>query len=196
MQRLEVSGTIRPIYGSLGFKRLSSSLCNFLHSSVTSSLLGPNILLNTLFSNTLSLRSSLNASDQVSHLDALPPWNNPSTQRIGTGWVTGLVWTIRRPKMSLGPAKIRTRDHPRCSPVTRYTELSWFPLMSVAMALVTFMLSTMADIPRWWIRLCNGIAKRDRFRNCDIPHAAKPAVGIASSDPMIGALDLHRASQD
>jgi hypothetical protein len=29
--------------------------------------LGPNILLNTLFSNTLSLRSSLNVSDQVSH---------------------------------------------------------------------------------------------------------------------------------
>jgi hypothetical protein len=33
----------------------------------TSSLLGPNTLLNTLFSNTLSLRSSLNVSDQVSH---------------------------------------------------------------------------------------------------------------------------------
>ena len=29
--------------------------------------LTPNILLNTLFSNTLSLRSSLNVSDQVSH---------------------------------------------------------------------------------------------------------------------------------
>ena len=40
---------------------------SFLHSPVTSSLLGPNILLNTLFSNTLSLRSSLNVSDQVSH---------------------------------------------------------------------------------------------------------------------------------
>jgi hypothetical protein len=35
--------------------------------TITSSLLGPNILLNTLFSNTLSLRSSLNVSDQVSH---------------------------------------------------------------------------------------------------------------------------------
>jgi hypothetical protein len=34
---------------------------------VTSSLLGPNILLNTLFSNTLSLCSFLNVSDQVSH---------------------------------------------------------------------------------------------------------------------------------
>ena len=43
-------------------RSLSSSLCSFLHSLVTSSLLGPNIL-NTLFSNTLSLRSSLNASN-------------------------------------------------------------------------------------------------------------------------------------
>jgi hypothetical protein len=31
------------------------SLCSFLHSPVTESLLGPNILLSTLFSNTLSL---------------------------------------------------------------------------------------------------------------------------------------------
>jgi hypothetical protein len=31
------------------------------------SLLGPNILLSALFSNTLSLRSSLNVSNQVSH---------------------------------------------------------------------------------------------------------------------------------
>src|SRR5215475_793093 len=34
---------------------------------VTSSLLGPNTLLNTLFSNAFSLRSFLNVSDQVSH---------------------------------------------------------------------------------------------------------------------------------
>ena len=45
---------------------ISSSLCCFLHSPVTPSLLGPNIL-NTLWSNTLSLRSSLNVNDQVSH---------------------------------------------------------------------------------------------------------------------------------
>ena len=49
------------------YRSLSSSLCSFLHSPVTSYLLGPNILLNTLLSNTLSLRSSLNLSDQVSH---------------------------------------------------------------------------------------------------------------------------------
>jgi hypothetical protein len=34
------------------YKSWSSSLCSFLHSPVTSSLLGPNILLSTLFSNT------------------------------------------------------------------------------------------------------------------------------------------------
>ena len=49
------------------YKSLSSSLCSFLHSPLTSSLLGPNIPLNTLFSNTLSLRSSLSVNDQISH---------------------------------------------------------------------------------------------------------------------------------
>ena len=49
------------------YRSLSSSLCSFLHSLITLSLLGPNIPLNTLFSNTLSLHSSLNVSDQVSH---------------------------------------------------------------------------------------------------------------------------------
>jgi hypothetical protein len=37
------------------YRSLSSSLCNYLHSPVNPSLLGPNILLNTLFTNTLSL---------------------------------------------------------------------------------------------------------------------------------------------
>ena len=46
---------------------LSSSLCSFLHSLVTSFFLGPNIFLNNPISNTLSLRSSLNVSDQISH---------------------------------------------------------------------------------------------------------------------------------
>ena len=49
------------------YKSFSSSLCNVVHSPVTSSLLGPNILLNTMFSNTLSFPSSRNVSDQVSH---------------------------------------------------------------------------------------------------------------------------------
>ena len=49
------------------YKSFSSSLCNLLHSSVTSPLLGPNILLNTMFSNTLSFLSSRNVNYQVSH---------------------------------------------------------------------------------------------------------------------------------
>jgi len=49
------------------YRSLNSSFCSFLHSPVTFTLLGPNTLLITLFSNILSLRSSLNVSDQVSH---------------------------------------------------------------------------------------------------------------------------------
>jgi hypothetical protein len=45
------------------YKISSSSLCNFLHYPVTSSLSGPNNLLRTLFLNTLSLFSSLNVRD-------------------------------------------------------------------------------------------------------------------------------------
>jgi hypothetical protein len=56
----------RPILGEQ-YRSLSLSLCSFLHSPATSSLLGPNILLRTLLSNTLSLRSPLKMSDQVSH---------------------------------------------------------------------------------------------------------------------------------
>ena len=49
------------------YRSLSSTLCSFLHSPVTLPFLGPNILLNTLFSNTVNLCSSINVSDQVSH---------------------------------------------------------------------------------------------------------------------------------
>ena len=49
------------------YRSLSSLLCSFLNSPVISSLLGPNILINALFSNILSLRSSLSVSDKVSH---------------------------------------------------------------------------------------------------------------------------------
>jgi hypothetical protein len=42
-------------------------LCSFLKPPITSSLFGPNILLGKLFSDTLSLCSSLNVRDQVSH---------------------------------------------------------------------------------------------------------------------------------
>ena len=46
----------RTIFGEQ-YISLSSSVCSFLHSPVTSSLLDPNIPLSTLFSNTPSLRS-------------------------------------------------------------------------------------------------------------------------------------------
>jgi hypothetical protein len=49
------------------YRSLSSSLCSFLHSYVTSSLLDPNILLRTLFSNTPSLGFTPSVSDQLSH---------------------------------------------------------------------------------------------------------------------------------
>jgi hypothetical protein len=49
------------------YRSLSSLLCSLLHSSVPSSLLDPNILLSTQFSNTLNLNNSLNFSDQVSY---------------------------------------------------------------------------------------------------------------------------------
>jgi hypothetical protein len=45
----------------------SSTSCSFYHPPTTSSLFGPNVLLSTLFSNTLSLCSSLNVRDNVSH---------------------------------------------------------------------------------------------------------------------------------
>ena len=49
------------------YRSLSSSLFSFLHSLITSSLLGPNILLRTLFSDTLILRSSIIVGDHVLH---------------------------------------------------------------------------------------------------------------------------------
>ena len=52
------------------YKSVSSSLCSVLRSLVTSSFLSPNILLNTMFSNTLSFLSSYscgNSMNQVPH---------------------------------------------------------------------------------------------------------------------------------
>ena len=54
-------------YWVRSINHFSSSVCNLLRSPFTSSLLGRNILLNTMFSNTLSFLSSHNVSYQVSH---------------------------------------------------------------------------------------------------------------------------------
>jgi len=52
----------------MGEEYISLSLYYVVYSTPCyPSLLGPNILLSTLFSNSLSLRSSLNARGQVSH---------------------------------------------------------------------------------------------------------------------------------
>jgi len=60
-------GLITQIIFGEEYSSLSSSLHSFPHSPLTPFLLDPNILLCTLFSNTLSLHSSLNVSEQVSH---------------------------------------------------------------------------------------------------------------------------------
>jgi hypothetical protein len=62
------------------YKSRSSSLCSFLYLPFTSSLFGPNVFLSNLFSYSLSLCSSLNDRDQVSH-----PYRT-----------TGKVWTLSR----------------------------------------------------------------------------------------------------
>ena len=51
------------IFG-LEYRAWSSSLCNLIHPLINLSLLGPNSVLSTMFSNTLSLRSSLNVRNQ------------------------------------------------------------------------------------------------------------------------------------
>ena len=56
--------TTRKIFGEEQ-KTSSSLLCSHLPSAVTSSLLGPNILLSTLFSKNLGLQSSLSVGDQL-----------------------------------------------------------------------------------------------------------------------------------
>ena len=70
--RLILMDLINPIMCG-EYRSLSSSLCCFVHSPVISSRVGPYTrILNTLFSNALSLRSFLNVSDHVSHTHT--PW--------------------------------------------------------------------------------------------------------------------------
>ena len=56
----------RIIFGAEN-RSLNSAICTLPHSPIFSSFSGPKILLSTLFTKTLSLRSSLNVSYQVSH---------------------------------------------------------------------------------------------------------------------------------
>jgi hypothetical protein len=61
-----VLGLITGMIFAEEYRVYSSSLCSLLYSLVTSYLLGPRILLSTLFPKPLSLDSSLSVSDQVS----------------------------------------------------------------------------------------------------------------------------------
>ena len=70
------------------YRSLSSSSCTFLHSHVTSSLLGPNNLLITLFSHTLSLRSSLKTKNLVSH-----PYETKGKIIFLYIWIFHKTWT-------------------------------------------------------------------------------------------------------
>ena len=64
---LNLSNVITRIAFGEECRPLNFSLCSFIHSPVTSFLLGQDILLGAIFSNALSLCSSLNVSDQVAH---------------------------------------------------------------------------------------------------------------------------------
>jgi hypothetical protein len=86
------------------YKILSSSLCNFLHSHVTSSLFGPNILLKALFLNTLQFakKELLEKARYIVWLLSFEPDPNPNVcaLRLGfvqnsRGWRTDLLSVVR-----------------------------------------------------------------------------------------------------
>jgi len=77
------------------YSSLSSLLCSFLHSSVTSSLVGPNILFSTLLSNTLSVYSSLAKSRSVPHISDISGFLSPQHgASSGCGWRNGLQYGV------------------------------------------------------------------------------------------------------
>jgi hypothetical protein len=80
------------------YKLWSFSLCNFLHYPVASSLFGPNILLRILFPNTLSLCSSLNVRDQISH-----PYKTPG--RIAVLYIFYIYFNLYIPRQQAGRQK-------------------------------------------------------------------------------------------
>ena len=97
------------------YKSFSSSLCNLPQSQspVTSSLLSPNILLNTLFSNTLSFLSSRNYGTILSRLtrQLRPPSHDPVFHRPGadrTG--EGTTWNIRSSPVLTGRSNDAVRS--------------------------------------------------------------------------------------
>ena len=98
------------------YRSFSPSLCNLLHSPVTSSLLGSNILLNTMFSNTLSfLFSILGTSHRPvgSCQDCTCRWGStchPYFSKISdTAWGRVLIydrWSLREIWLQSGSSSI------------------------------------------------------------------------------------------
>ena len=78
------------------YKSFSSSLCYLLHFPVTSSLLGPNILLSTMFSDTLSFLFSRNVNNQVSHPNKITGKNVPITKTTNSILLYTVAQYIRR----------------------------------------------------------------------------------------------------
>jgi len=73
---------------------------------VTSSLLGPNILLNTIFSNTLSFLSSFNVSDHVSH----PYITTGTIIVLGTFTPRNFMWHQMYEYVSMRPLNFIARN--------------------------------------------------------------------------------------
>jgi hypothetical protein len=87
------------------YKLQSSSLCSFLHSHLNSSFLGPDILLRTLFSNTLNLCSSLNVRDHRQDYSLVYSnfyiiWQQTRRQKI-LHWMVANITRIQSPSYIL-----------------------------------------------------------------------------------------------
>jgi hypothetical protein len=98
------------------YRSWSSSLCSLLRSPVTSSLLGPSIVLSTLFPNTLSLRFFLNVSITNPRPVLYTPWAENSRSDI----IAHIEATCdRRPSVFMSNPKSRSHGHKPCTFICR-----------------------------------------------------------------------------
>jgi hypothetical protein len=95
------------------YRLWSSSLCSFLHNH-SSPLSSTTILLNTLFSKPLSLRSSLKVTDQVSH-----PYSTTGKITVSNILIFRFLWDGKTEYFGLNdnkhsPNLICSLFHPEC----------------------------------------------------------------------------------